>query len=266
MMYSNNLAFAIKSRGKVLREFGDKVYLPFGSEYSILIKNLENKRVSVNVSIDGKDIAEGISSFVIDAKGTLELERFVRNANLNEGNRFKFIERTESIEKHRGIELEDGLVQVDYRFEDTESWKKYVQWTHSNIWYHGDTSGHYYGDPNINVNSVMRGVTGGTVSTNSVWPAGSVPCNSTTTASTNLNDAGITVPGSESQQQFHTTWAFPTESTKHTMVIKLLGQMEHKPVIKPVTVKTQQTCSTCGRRNKAVAKFCTECGTALQLI
>ena len=44
MMYNNKLVAAIKSNGKVLREFGEEVYIPFGSEYSILIKNLHSVR------------------------------------------------------------------------------------------------------------------------------------------------------------------------------------------------------------------------------
>jgi hypothetical protein len=35
MMYSNKLAVAIKANGKVLREFKDEVYIPFGQEYSL---------------------------------------------------------------------------------------------------------------------------------------------------------------------------------------------------------------------------------------
>jgi hypothetical protein len=53
MMYSNKLVASIKSNGKILREFNDKVYVPFGTEYSILIKNLNTVRASVNIFVDG---------------------------------------------------------------------------------------------------------------------------------------------------------------------------------------------------------------------
>jgi len=53
-MYSNKLAVAIKSAGKVLREFNkDEVYLPFGKEYSIFIKNMNSHRALVKVTVDG---------------------------------------------------------------------------------------------------------------------------------------------------------------------------------------------------------------------
>jgi tRNA(Ile2) C34 agmatinyltransferase TiaS len=56
------------------------------------------------------------------------------------------------------------------------------------------------------------------------------------------------------------------ETQKHTIVLKLLGETEdNKLVLKPVTTKHKPKCVTCGKQNKATAKFCTECGTALEI-
>jgi membrane protease subunit (stomatin/prohibitin family) len=80
------------------------------------------------------------------------------------------------------------------------------------------------------------------------------------------NDIGITVPGSKSTQSFTTTYMNAMESEKHSIVLKLLGETEdNKPVLKPVTTKHKPKCVTCGKQNKATAKFCTECGTALEI-
>lgn len=80
------------------------------------------------------------------------------------------------------------------------------------------------------------------------------------------NDVGITVAGSKSIQQFSIAKMGPLEVEKHTMVFKLLGETtDSKLVVAPVTVKTIQKCTTCGHVNKATHKFCTECGTALEL-
>src|SRR5215469_11750314 len=106
MMYSNNFAVAIKVNGKVLRESGDSVSLPFGCEYSVFIKNLHSVRGQIQVTIDGEDVAGKI---IIRPNSSLELERFTRNGNLESGNRFRFIERTESVEAHRGVRIDDGL-------------------------------------------------------------------------------------------------------------------------------------------------------------
>jgi rRNA maturation endonuclease Nob1 len=80
------------------------------------------------------------------------------------------------------------------------------------------------------------------------------------------NDVGITVPGSKSEQKFSTASWFATETEKHSIVLKLLGETpDNKEVRKPVTTKHKPKCVTCGKQNKATAKFCTECGTALEI-
>jgi len=80
------------------------------------------------------------------------------------------------------------------------------------------------------------------------------------------NDVGITVAGSKSTQSFTTTTIGTLEIEKHSIVLKLLGETpNNKPVLQPVNVKMKPKCSTCGKQNKATAKFCTECGTSLEI-
>ena len=95
MMYKENLVASIKVKGKILREFKDTVYIPFASEYTILLKNLNTVRAIVNVYIDGENAVPG--GLVIDPGRSVDLERWIKNGNLTEGNRFKFIERTAKI-------------------------------------------------------------------------------------------------------------------------------------------------------------------------
>lgn len=116
-MYKENLVACIKVNGQILRESGSSVSLPFGCEYSILVKNLNSVRAQVSVSVDGKD---AVGRIVIAPNSSVELERFVQNGNLEAGNRFKFIERTADIEKHRGIGSDDGLIRV-------EGWRERVE-------------------------------------------------------------------------------------------------------------------------------------------
>ena len=59
MMYNSKLVASIKANGKVLREFKDTVYIPFGSEYSILLKNLNTVRALINIYIDGDNVVPG---------------------------------------------------------------------------------------------------------------------------------------------------------------------------------------------------------------
>lgn len=294
MMYSEKLVVAVRANGKVLREHKDLVYVPFGTEYSLLIKNKNSVRALVRVEIDGQDATEG-TSLIVPANGSIDLERFIKSGNLEQGNRFKFIERTKKIEDGpRGIGAEDGLIRVEFEFErqtivnnwTNDSWTRTIGGgilRNGGLYDGGGVTGPYYG-------SIARGATIGQVTSDTVtYSANSlqasystgvasatlstgdvnaVPANATETASFQaaLNDVGITVPGSISDQRFVTGSWFPTDGVKHVMILKMLGEVEGKIVEKPVTVKAKPTCTTCGTVNKANAKFCRECGTALSIV
>lgn len=81
------------------------------------------------------------------------------------------------------------------------------------------------------------------------------------------SDVGVTAPGSISSQKFSTVSSFPTLAETHVIVLQLLGETgDRREVVRPITVKARPTCVTCGRKNKATAKFCSECGTSLTLV
>jgi hypothetical protein len=271
MMYSEKLAVAVKSNGKVLREFKDTVYVPFGSEYSILIKNLNSVRARVRISVDGTDATEDVW-LIIDKNDELELERFIKGGNLSEGNRFKFIERTAKVEQHRGVKIDDGLIRIEFEFEtlptlirepvweaklggvNTPSWKSMIGGQPGDsTWSSGLTSAVAY---STNARSLSASSGDYTIGQMSV-----------TNCAAPVSEAGITVPGSVSDQKFSTTYRFASNGQNHSMVIRMLGETEEgTPVVKPVTVKAKPKCVTCGTVNKATAKFCTECGTGLKII
>ncbi len=236
MMYESKLAAAIKVGGKVLREFKDTVHIPFGSEYTILLKNLHTTRAVINVYIDGADMVPG--GLVLDPGREVDLERSIKNGNLSEGNRFKFIERTGSVEKHRGIGIEDGLVRIEFQFEQPRP-------IFNTPWIAASGSNNIYPQGGI-----MRGM-------DVTYSANNVTCSATSAVS----DVGITVPGSRSEQKFSTAYVGALESVKHSMVFKLFGGT----MPKPITVKHKPKCVTCGKQNKATSKFCQECGTALEI-
>lgn len=257
-MYNQKLVASIKANRKILREFKDTVYVPFASEYSILLKNLNTVRAVVNVYIDGEN--QTPSGLVLNAGQEIDFERSLKNGSLTEGNKFKFIERTGAVEAHRGIKLEDGIVRIEYQFE-----KPAVSFNALPSW---------------QMNSILRGIGDGSISasgsTGTAYPGATASATycSTTSASLNsvnvsaqsVNDAGITVAGSKSTQAFGTTYIGALELDKHTIVLKLLGETpDNKPVEKAVTVKHKPKCTTCGKQNKAHAKFCQECGTALEI-
>jgi hypothetical protein len=82
-----------------------------------------------------------------------------------------------------------------------------------------------------------------------------------------VNDAGITVPGSESNQQFFKAQNFAVESQTEVIVLHLVGTNEKAVLVKkPITVLSKPKCITCHKVNKATSRFCSQCGTALELI
>lgn len=306
MMYVQNLVAGIKCGGKILRESGDIVSLPFGAEFSLILKNLNSVRSQVSVSIDGKDVCGG-SRLILGPNSTLELERFIKNGNMQVGNKLKFIERTAGVEEHRGIGIEDGLIRV-------EAWKELIHpfvavpvvrtypWpTHPSYlpnWF-GDIGQTTYtvnntvgGAMNVNACSTMNTASGQHVNSEPkrtfaqsspkqrpqvhaksmrgpLRSSGGIGGSNILPSSLNIqeqsNDAGITVPGSESRQQFRLSSGFTLEPNSVVIVLRLRGEVGGKPVVEPVTVKTKTTCETCGKASPADQAFCSKCGTALRV-
>ncbi len=253
MMYNNKLVCCLKANGKILREFNDEVKIPFGSEYSILIKNLHNRRAQVRISIDGVD-ALGGRALIVNSNSEHELSRFVND--LNSGNSFKFIERTSGIEQHRGIKMDDGIIRITFQYERIQPKFRNIQSYEDNIIFCADPLRSVYSK---GLNGSIQCSTAGMAWSGNDQTRG-------VAASNVINDVGITVPGSISNQKFNEVSGFDVEVEEHIMVLRLSGFVEGKEVIQPITVKTKPKCTICGKQNKATAKFCIECGTALQII
>lgn len=311
-MYSNKLVVCIKSGGKILREAKDLVHLPFGSEFSVLVKNLNSRRAKFTLHIDGQDVLDG-ENIIVNANSEVEMKRFIRNGNMDEGNAFKFIERTAAIEDGpRGIKMDDGVVRVEFWFEKEAPevkvthhrdvwWDEYYYPYRKSFWsppfgapYYGSTTSTVGDLSNVKLGSssaamksaIARGtaepiaqamnatstfsansVSGTTASYNSAtMDSVSIETMSDSAEATVVNDAGITVPGSKVEQKFHTVYGFQPETQSHVIVIRMVGKAGAINIVTPVTVKTKQKCVTCGHVNKANAKFCSECGTGLELV
>lgn len=319
-MFANNVAAAIKAAGKILKEKNQTFYLPFGAEYSVYLKNLNSVRILAKVEIDGIDVGDG-TQFVIQPNSSFELERFLKNGNFNEGNKLKFIERTGKVEAHRGIQIEDGLIRIEFQKEKVtpkpivtehihkhhHDYYKYYPWNdpwyypngpfynHTRSTFSGTGSGELYGcSISNNLGSASAGIVGnafnnlsqntvGTTNVNFNHPEGGKPSGATRSLvkmkksskaavaeaqqMSQVNDAGITVAGSVSEQKFQNAAWFAVDEEKFVIVLKLLGEVGGKTIKQAITTKYKQTCVTCGVRNRGkIASFCRECGTALQII
>lgn len=284
-MHSHNFVLCVKHQGRVLRELGEKIYLPFGSEYSLYLKNLDARRAAVRVFIDGVDVVDG-RSLVVNGRSFLELERFLKNGNLSKGNRFKFIERNAAVEAGRGVQAEDGLIRIEFEYERvlppvtwtttaTPSYPRWPQDPHS-----FDLRG--YGTCNT-PGPLTNSISSNSAFNCSVQSKGSVadvrlrgaaaPAVESVDYSAEqyseireVNQAGITAPGSVSNQQFTTVAPVVTDGVVHVITLQLLGDTGTKPVTAPITVKTRPVCSMCGTTGEVTAKFCKECGTSLELV
>jgi hypothetical protein len=247
---------------KVLRERGNKVILPFGSEYSILVKNLNSRKVSVNISIDGEDVLDN-KAILIEEDSSMELDGFMKGMSAK--NRFRFIKKTKQISDYRGDKVDDGLIRVEFAYEKANSWFcGPIKYTLNNT-YRDDSSGFYdstrYGDgiftncSDDNLNRALKSDLGKTSSHNDVCMSAAIPLET---------DEGITVKGEEIDQGFVYGHIGELESSQ-VMVIHLCGEKINGTVVsKPVTVKTRLRCKTCGVLSRSHAKFCSNCGTFLE--
>lgn len=271
MVFKKNFALAVRSNGKILREINDQVFIPFGSEYELVLKNLNSIRAQVRIWIDGSQVTSGVS-LIVPPNDTVVLERSVSTGNLRAGNKFKFIEKTAKIEQYRGNKIDDGIIRIEYQFEKKydpiprpqPTWiKPEPMWQHPQ--YYDDRF--YCADPS-QLSSVMdSNVTDVSYSSKAVLrntALGKTP-KSSSIACNAVNTAGITVPGSESNQQFSTSYGFLVESEVNVLSLQLVGEVAGQEVVQPITVKTKQECPTCGKKNKINSKFCVECGTNLCL-
>jgi len=289
MTYKRNFVVAVKVGGKILRESGDEVQLPFGSEYSVLLKNLNSVRAMAQISIDGTLAGPW---YVLGPNSSVEIERFNNSGNNERGNKFKFIERTQAVEEHRGIKIEDGLVRVEFKKEKVWEPPKTVE--HHTYHHHEYHHIPYYpwryipapqwpinppltwGNSSAQAQNLshhsVKSTNVPTRSLGSVSGRASMSSNSGRLMAMNMmttslsNEAGITVPGSESSQAFTSVWGFDTESQTEVLTLKLIGQNGPVAVETPVTVDLRAQCQTCGKRAKGSAKFCSRCGTSLNLI
>lgn len=292
-MHKSNFVTAIKVGGKVLREFDNSVYIPFGSEYTILLKNLSSVRARVSVSIDGKDALDGMR-LVVNPKSSIDLKRFIKNGNMDAGNAFKFIEKTAKVEKHRGNRAEDGLITINYEFES--DWKFYsggglaiaggaksrgydtfVQKIGDNSYNPHMQTEDFYFTSNADtakgsyVESLPEpnGVQYSTTANYCAVVGDDVPrSKSVLRSALPQNTAGITAPGTVTEQKFVPASLFMTDGIVHTMTIELKGGVgpQNNPVKAPVTVTRLTRCSMCGTNVRQTAKFCHECGSSVEII
>ena len=258
MTYKDMFVVEIKHNGKIMRVKDDFVTLPFGSEYSILLKNLNSRRASVDINIDGQDVLDG-NSLIINGNESVELEGFLKGNTAK--NKFKFIKKTEAIINHRGDKIDDGMIRVEFAYEVEKPVR--IKQIINEYHYHTDWNSIYEG-------SVKSPFVGGvhtfasTGSPNCDAPENIAKSFSARSLETPIDDMGITVKGSEINQDFQYASIGRTDPSQ-VIIIHLKGLDSQGQAIKqPISIQTKLTCSSCGKKSKSSFKFCPDCGTFLE--
>lgn len=269
MTYKDKFVAEVKHNGKIMRMRDGFVTLPFGSEYSLLFKNLNTRRASVKVSIDGQDVLGG-QSLVVNPNDTVELEGFLKGNTAR--NKFKFIKKTQEIVDHRGDMIDDGTIRIEFAYEKDPVKMKTIINEHHHHYHHEypqHVRGIWWQDTHFtycqSTNDIIESSNNQAFYSNcNVSPENLSETFDMDQLQTPIDDMGITVKGSEINQGFNYVSMGPTEQAE-VIVIHLKGTGSNgAQVQKPVTVKTKLTCSTCGKQSSSLYKYCPSCGTYLE--
>ena len=268
MMYHNNFIAVIKCKGKIMRETKGVVRMPFGSEYSILLKNKDSRTAVAKIEIDGKDVMG--HRYIIPGNSTRELEGFMKGLKVT--HKFKSIQKTKEITNFRGDRIDDGIVRVEFWYEQKiDDVTPYIlpetrfgsgnsnyktDWTNNTGSFTGGSSFSCSNDLYYYSNSGSKKCTKSLVDSLLTLP--------------NIKpkaDEVITVKGSKSNQRFNYGTVGVLENQSSVIIIRLKGAVKKrggvKKVKRAVTSRSKIQCPTCGRRWKSSMKFCGNCSTAL---
>jgi hypothetical protein len=277
--YQSRFIAVVQVNNQTLREKDGVVYIPFGTEYSILMKNLSSRRALVSVSIDGRDVLGG-HRLIVDANAERLLERFVEN--LDSGRRFKFVHKSKEVVKARGDKIDDGFIRIEFAFEKTlpkvEKVERHVYHEHHyDYWWPRDIPlVPYWPEPRwtwtctstpVQTQCLNEAKIGSSIGQQS---SEVVSCNFMCTGevptSAPAAEEGITVRGSESEQKFMQALSFECDTPEEPIIIRICGVVGGSvKVEKPITTKSKLVCPECKKSHKSHANFCSRCGSALSL-
>jgi len=245
-MYCEKLVACVKVDNKIVRDDDGKVYLPFGTDYTLYLKNLHTCKARIGIEIDGRDVLNN-HRILIDPGESVDLEGFIENDLGQVRNKFRFIEKTQQISDYRGDRAEDGLIYITYQFANP------YQITYTSPY--NPTIDFSWHNDSIRGSSATPTALYCTAGSHTQQKFTSVNCN------TPNNKNGITVPGKQTNQDFHVNYDTNIYGSKFSMVIQLFGCVKNEKVEKVCLTRKKIKCPTCGTKNKSNVKYCGNCGT-----
>jgi hypothetical protein len=257
MAYDEQFVLCALHNGAPVREINGKVHLPFHSEYKVRLKNKHSfLRAKARVWIDGRQVSN-LGDFVLQPNETLDLERFL-DERMDKGRKFKFVPLSDG-RVNDPTDEENGIIKVEFYRE--KRWDP----------------------PKFTIRSSGRGSSLGSGDANWVYnptttcfnsSQSSVNCSVNYLSSNTIADsfvpanAGATVEGGHSGQQFTYAADFETETYPVTLQIRVRGidrsevDWEDNPGTPGRPKKRIKFCPNCGAKRHGMSKFCASCGTA----
>lgn len=275
MTYRNAFVVAVKDgNNNVLRETSDKeVFLPFNSNYSLLLKNNNDRRAVAEITIDGTDILGG-DNIIVPAHGSVDIDRFCLDGDLSNGNKLFFVKASDGRVQDPTSD-ENGKIVVRFflekekkeeihhhhHYHNRKPWEPYSPYDNPYrplVWY-SDSS-----DASVKFDTVrqVKGIRGSRLS-DSVSCSGSFEAHNMDASYDVVNDylsfcedKGATVEGSASSQKFVHASVGDLEECCTELVLFM------KPHKSSVTVKKTRkvNCKRCNKRINRSDRFCHSCG------
>jgi hypothetical protein len=204
------------------------------------------------ISIDGTEVAQG--GFILPAWGSVDIERFVIDGNLQNGRKFRFVSLNNPAVQDP-TNCQNGLISVEFELEQ-EQWAQTIVnrpiALNNVIW-------RYNTIPMSNTGNAMFCSSLGNVG------IGNSLSNVTFDSFVSSSNVGATVEGSNSNQTFGTDYVVTDPSTRKILQLTLRAPVQNNAIVnRPVTVNDTRNkfCSHCGTRNRQQANYCMKCGLA----
>lgn len=241
MVYSNDFVVCILVDGKPTEERADNVVpIPFGTEYTIRLRNKNSRTAVAKVFVDNENVSEG--GIVVYANDYVDLERPTADGK---NRKFKFVSTDSPQAEDAGKAPNkdtNGVIRVEWQLEreppkvEREYIPYPVPWPQP--WRNPYPTPRYLGSSvscSTDENTYAKGF-----------------------AADSLTE-GCTVQGSQSKQTFRTI-NISTENTTTVITLVLRGYHIDSPA---KVLMDDKYCEACGAKRAKRAKFCGNCGKAL---
>ena len=273
-MYQNGFVVAVKINGKTVEEKDNGIIIPFNSEYSLMLKNRNDRKAVARIYIDGKEVTEK-GRLIIEANSSINVERFIDNTEV--GKKFKFVKLSDNRVSDKG-DSEKGFIEVRFQlvkpvlnnfivheehvyktvphFLENLPYIKpiYVDFPIGTVTFGNSNLGNANMFPTLtsSVNTASFGNFSCDTSAPTVYKSSEARIEDNKL----IEEKGATIKGSNSSQKFCYSYVGELESTETVMRFQISGSSDDK--LKNEYIKLH--CTNCGKAFSTSDNFCSSCG------